>query len=364
MQACGFKFPLAHARLKPYLRYQQQPSDSGAIRVRFLGTSSLLFEDDSTKILSDGFVSRPGKLQVQFGRISPNHARIAAAQDRIDVQTLAAVFVGHAHYDHAMDAPVWARNTNAFLVGSEAVMHVGRGLRMDERMLCPVHAGSVESFGRFTLTFIESAHGDPDRYPGFITDSLVPPAKTHAWKGNPIYSVVIRHPSGTMLLQGTAGFKRGALDSIRADVVYLGIGGLGRLDVVRTDSLWNEVVRATHARRVILIHWDDFFRGLDKPLRPTPYGLPRGKLIGDDLRMSMERILRLANRDTVDVQLPILFTPTDPFAGLSPRREPHTTAGSPRSPSPRHPLTSAAQPAAPAPPSGSDTCPPSRSRSR
>ena len=34
---------------------------------------------------------------------------------------------------------------------------------------------------------------------------------------------------------------------------------------------WTETVRAVGARRVVLIHWDDFFRPLSKPLRALPY---------------------------------------------------------------------------------------------
>lgn len=48
-------------------------------------------------------------------------------------------------------------------------------------------------------------------------------------------------------------------------------------------------MQAVGARRVIAIHWDDFFRPLSKPLRALPYA-------GDDLDVSMRILDELAAR--------------------------------------------------------------------
>ena len=48
-----------------------------------------------------------------------------------------------------------------------------------------------------------------------------------------------------------------------ADVAYLGVGQLGIQSDDYIETYWRETVRATGARRVVLIHWDDFFRPLD-----------------------------------------------------------------------------------------------------
>lgn len=72
------------------------------------------------------------------------------------------------------------------------------------------------------------------------------------------------------------------------------------------ESYWAETVRTVGARRVVLIHWDDFFRPLDKPLRALPYA-------GDDLDVSMRTLTRLAERDGVRLHLPTLWEPSDPW---------------------------------------------------
>ena len=52
-------------------------------------------------------------------------------------------------------------------------------------------------------------------------------------------------------------------------------------------AYWAQTVEAVGARRVVLTHWDDFFRGLDQPLRALPYA-------GDDLDVTMRVLGSLA----------------------------------------------------------------------
>jgi len=61
------------------------------------------------------------------------------------------------------------------------------------------------------------------------------------------------------------------------------------------------------ARLVVLIHWDDFFRPLTKPLRALPYA-------GDDLDVTMSVLGALAERDGVSMHLPQLWQRADPWA--------------------------------------------------
>lgn len=314
-QGC-IRSPFAHPSITPFESFAQPVilggpgPDSPALVVRFLGTTSLLFTDhDTTSILMDGFVSRPGKFRVGLWRIEPDCERIREANHRLNQPRFAAVFAGHAHYDHAMDAPVWAQMSGATLLGSRSVAMLGRGIGIPDSQNQVVRESVPIRFGRFELTFVESAHGPPDRFPGTIFEPLAPPARTNAWQTGLVYSVFIRHRGRTILVQSTAGYKPGALRGRHADVVYLAIGGLGRQPLATIDAYWNEVVRATGARRVILVHWDDFFRGLDQPLLPTIYG-------GDDVPRGMGRIVELAASDGVEVLIPPVWTPTDPFRGL------------------------------------------------
>ncbi|MEU4038880.1 MBL fold metallo-hydrolase [Streptomyces collinus] len=296
--------------LRPCLPYKQPaaPGHDGVV-AHFLGTSSVLFSDGETSVLSDGFVSRPGLLRVAAGRISPDRALVRAAIDRLRARDLAAVFCAHSHYDHALDAPVWALETGADLIGSRSTANIGRGSGVPESSLRVVADGDTVSYGSFGLTFLDSVHSPGDRFPGTVDEPLVPPARAGAWRTGTAYSVVLSHPGGRVLLHASANFRPGALRGVDADVVYLGVGNLGRRPAWFVRDYWDEVVVTTGARRVVLVHWDDFFLGLHRPLRSMPY-------VMDDLGVTTGRLLPLARRDAVDVVMPVAWQPSAPLAGL------------------------------------------------
>jgi L-ascorbate metabolism protein UlaG (beta-lactamase superfamily) len=145
--------------------------------------------------------------------------------------------------------------------------------------------------------------------PGEVTAPLTPPARTRDYRLGECYTVVIAHDGRTILVQGSAGFVPGALKDVRADVVYLGVATLGKQPAAYRDSLWQEVVVATGARRVVAIHWDDFLRSLSRPLRPMPR-------LMDDFSETMRFLLSHDAAGDPEVRLPVEFVPTDPFAGL------------------------------------------------
>ena len=289
------------------------PAALGDFGVRFLGVASLLFDDGDSAVMTDGYFSRPSLLKAGFGRIAPDPARIDAALDRLGtgrlgVQRLDAVLPVHSHFDHAMDSPVVAQRTGATLFGGESTANVGRGAGLPAEQIHVVTPREPVAAGAFTLTWIESAHCPPDRFPGVITEPVVPPGKAAAYRCGEAWSVLVEHASGrTALVQGSAGYVPGTLDGYRADVVYLGVGQLGLQPSSYIQSYWTETVRTVGARRVVLIHWDDFFRPLDKPMRALPYA-------GDDLDVTMRALDRLALQSRVALHLPTVWRREDPWS--------------------------------------------------
>jgi L-ascorbate metabolism protein UlaG (beta-lactamase superfamily) len=287
-------------------------SATRGLTVTFLGVSTLLFDDGETAILTDGFFTRPGLLSV-ITRIAPDSARIMQALDRAGITRLAAIVPVHSHYDHAMDAPYVAKWTGAELVGSSSTANVGRGAGLPADRIRVPAMGEAVPYGRFTVTLLRSEHvPSPFLMPGEITSPLTPPARTRDYRLGECYSVVIRHDGRTIVVQGSAGFIPGALNDVKADVVYLGVATLGTQAPAYRDSLWNEVVASTGARRVIAIHWDDFMRPLSKPLRPMPR-------LMDDFGATMRFLLSHSGAGAPDIRIPVEFVRADPFAGLPPQ---------------------------------------------
>jgi L-ascorbate metabolism protein UlaG (beta-lactamase superfamily) len=290
------------------------PAAEGDLAVTFLGVATLLFDDGESSVMFDGFFSRPSMFKALLRPIPPNHDRIDAALHRIGFgdgrRRLGAVVPVHTHFDHAMDSAVVAARTGATVVGGESAANVARGGGLVEDRIQVVGDGERATYGAFTLDFVVSAHCPPDRFPGTIDAPVVPPVKATAYHCGEAWSVFVTHTSGrSALVQGSAGFVRGALQGRTAEVVYLGVGQLGiqSEDYIRT--YWAETVETVGAKRVVLIHWDDFFRGLDRPLRALPF-------MGDDLDVTMRIIEEVATQQQVALHFPTVFQREDPWRDL------------------------------------------------
>ncbi|MGV0815736.1 MBL fold metallo-hydrolase [Mycolicibacterium boenickei] len=296
--------------LAPYARFFDAPSATAQspVTVAWAGVSTLLVNDGASAVLTDGFFSRPGLLSVGLGKLAPSLPRIDGSLARLGIDKLEAVLPVHTHFDHAMDSAVVAERTGARLVGGTSTAQVGAGGGLARDRIVTVTPGEPIALGAYDVTLFESEHCPPDRFPGAITAPVVPPVKASAYKCGEAWSTLVRHrPSDrSLLIVGSAGAVSGALDGQRAEVVYLGIGQLGLQSEEYFESYWAETVRTVGARRVVLIHWDDFFRPLHKPLRALPFA-------GDDLDVSMRVLTRLAEQDGVSLHLPTLWERADPW---------------------------------------------------
>ena len=304
------RLKLGRPDLGNYSRYFDEPSaePDAPLTVTWAGVTTLLIDDGSSALMTDGFFSRPSLPDVGLRALSPSEPRIDGCLARLGVDRLEAVLPAHTHFDHAMDSAVVAERTGARVIGGSSAAQVGRGGGLPEDRIVVAKSGEAISLGSYEVTLIEAEHCPPDRFPGVIAEPVAPPIKVSAYKCGEAWSTLVYHrPSEQrLLIVGSAGFVRGALSGRHADVVYLGVGQLGLQPERYLIDYWTETVRTVGARRVVLIHWDDFFRPLHKPLRALPYA-------GDDLDVSMRVLTRLAEQDGVSLHLPTLWHRADPW---------------------------------------------------
>ncbi|GAA4486932.1 MBL fold metallo-hydrolase [Rhodococcus olei] len=289
-------------------RFDVPPAGDGPA-VTFLGVSSLLIDDGTSAILTDGYFSRPGMLRVGLGRIAPDPARITDVLTRTGITSLDAVIPVHTHFDHTLDSADVAARTGAPLVGGTSAAQIGRGHGLPDDRIVTVTPAEPLTLGGFEVTFVPSHHCPPDRFPGVITAPVRTPARASAFRCGDAWSILVRHNTSgrSVLIQGSAGHVAGALAGQEAEVAYLGVGQLGLQSEGYIETYWDETVRAVGARRAVLIHWDDFFRPLTEPLRALPYA-------GDDLDRTMRVLTRLADRNGVRLSFPTVFVRGNPWA--------------------------------------------------
>jgi L-ascorbate metabolism protein UlaG (beta-lactamase superfamily) len=295
--------------LRTYSAYFDQPPapPDSPLTVSWAGVTTLLVDDGSSAVMTDGFFTRPSLFAVVARPLRSSLSRIEDALSRLGVDRLDAVTPVHTHFDHAMDSAAVARLTGAQLIGGTSAANIGRGHGLD-RVEVAV-SGEAVTAGAFDITLINGHHCPPDRFPGEITAPVSPSARASAYRCGEAWSTLVHHrPTGRrLLIVGSAGYVRGALAGRRADVVYLGVGQLGLQPQSYLCEYWQETVRTVGAHTVVLIHWDDFFRPLDKPLRALPFA-------GDDLDASMRVLTELAAEDGVGLHLPTLWQRSDPWS--------------------------------------------------
>lgn len=285
---------------------------AGQLRVRFAGVSTLLFDDGETPWLADGFFSRP-PVSALMGPISPDLQRVQAGLQKLGISKLAAVVPLHSHYDHAMDSPQVAKQTSALLVGSPSTLNLGRGAGLPAAQLREVRDGGSLQLGRFKLSFIASRHSPTWWSDGNghedIEAPLKPPALASAWREGQVWSLLVEHEGRSILVQGSAGFVPGALQGRRVDTVFLGVGTLGKKNAAYRDGYWREVVQATGARRIVPIHWDDFWLPL-----PADGSLPQPiAYLIDDFGSTLADLQARARAEQREVRLAPLWQAFDPY---------------------------------------------------
>ena len=244
--------------------------DAPETRVTFtwFGVSTILFDDGETQILIDGFFSRPSFIDTILNRnVTSDAPMINFVLNEYDMQRLAAIIPAHSHFDHAMDVGAIANRSSASIIGSETTANLARGVGVPEDQIIVAAGGGEFAFGEFTVTLIPSRHAPVGLrgaipLPGTVDEPLELPAPITAWREGGSFSIVIAHPEGTTIVQGSAGYAEGALDTVQADVVMLGVGLLEGLGRDYAERYWQNLVTSTGAKRVFPVHFDDYTQPL------------------------------------------------------------------------------------------------------
>ena len=241
----------------------------------FYGTSSVHITDGISDIFVDAFLSRPSVKELALGKLTPNDVAIDWALRRGGVDTLDALFVAHSHHDHLMDAPRVVNRIGGVIYGSRSSLNYGRGEGLEESAMLEIAGGSVVQVGDFTVSVIEAPHSPGNIAPGVITRAIASPCHALEFKDGGCFIFHLAHPQGTILVLPSANYRPGFLDGLRADVVYLGIGALGRQSAQFKQAYWANTVATLRPELVIPVHWDNFTRPLSAPLKPLPFPADR-----------------------------------------------------------------------------------------
>lgn len=218
------------------------------LEVTYLGTAGFVLKADDHTIVLDPYVSRPGAMAL-LSPLQPDTALIQETLPEAD-----DVLVGHAHYDHILDAPDLCKQTGARLIGSPSTINVGRAAGLPEEQLVATEGREDIASGNWTIRGLPSLHGKVFGripFPGDIESPPAWPPRMSELKHGLVLNWVVDTGSLKVVHIDSADFINAELEGQQADIVCLcAIGRRYRPNYVK------DVVRLLKPRWIIPCHWD------------------------------------------------------------------------------------------------------------
>ena len=273
------------------------------MKVTFFGTTTLLFDDGTDQLLFDCHFTRPSLAKYVRGSEATDTAMVDEMIAKHHIDRLKAIFISHTHHDHVMDAPYMAVRTGACIYGSSSAMNVAKGGGVSEEQMVQFHADEEYTVGQFRIRVLASRHSKPtilnNDLGETIDEPLVQPARLRDYKEGGSFDFYVEAEGKKFLIRPSFNYIEGQLDNYPADVLFLGIAGLGKADAGTEKIFFRETTQKVKPKLVIPLHWDNFFVRLKKPAEGMPHVIePTGE--------SFFRLMRHCEEEGINclVQLP------------------------------------------------------------
>ena len=229
------------------------------LELEWLGVAGYRLTYAGVSILVDPYVSRVPLRSLLLRRPAlPDPALIM----RYLPQPAAAIFVGHTHWDHAVDAPALARRDGCPVYGSDSLarlmaLHGQTGIVVDPGRACEA--------GPFVVRFVPSRHskllfGRKVPFDGPLTCEDLHGLSPGAYKCGDVFGIRIEVAGTSFYHQGSADLR----DDERIDPVDVFLAGITGRQV--TPHYWRRILPRLDPRVLVPTHYDNFFAPLERPL--------------------------------------------------------------------------------------------------
>lgn len=261
-----------------------------SLTFRWLGTGGIEFRYQEMIVLVDPFLTRPSLLNLFWRPLYPNSELLKRHLPQADL-----ILISHSHYDHIMDVPEIMKYTTAKACGSPQAMQILQRSGVDPQRCQVVQPGCVRQIGHFTITVLPGGHiFVPFFTPKETPPKLTPPRRVWDYQMDSCYSYILSSPKHTILIWHNihgAGAPPAHLLFLNSEISPSELAIL----LNRVQPAW-----------VVPIHWDNFFRPLDKPIQPFFH--PTHKFFPPIQRVNLQDFVKVVRRIAPAAQV-ILPTP-------------------------------------------------------
>lgn len=292
------------------LPYLNSPPDNGVLHARFFGISTVYLSDGESSIMIDGMFTRRSFTKHRKHGFSPDTKAVETGLKNAGIDKVDGLFVGHSHFDHALDAAVTAKKSNATLYGSHSTLKLFPDFQKKSEIL----VGQPYHFGKFSVTAFETQHVPKEPFIKNVEYFLTAVyAQGHKFIcAGKVYSFLIQHGDTDILIIPSSSFHHTDLPiKTQADVVFLSIGLLSKQPNAHKyiANYWDNAVKQTNAKLVIPIHYDDFRKPISASGELT---LPSS--LTDKISLTMAQLDKLAdetknNGKSVEIRFPPIIKP-------------------------------------------------------
>ena len=226
------------------------------VDVRWTGAAGLEFTHNGQTILIDPYPSRPRKLKVFFGRLSPDISAIKSYLEQLPGD-LSVIIVGHTHFDHALDVPEFSRHFDGPIVGSPSLEKLMAMHDMPGRVVVCEGSTRIDLPGDAAVTMIPSMHGlvlfGRIPFSGDIDPSVQRPLKASQYRHGAVYIPKLEIGGKIFMHVGSANFIESELHGHHCDVLFMCVPGWKKGPGYSTRLL-----EITKPKIVVPFHFDDF----------------------------------------------------------------------------------------------------------
>jgi L-ascorbate metabolism protein UlaG (beta-lactamase superfamily) len=235
------------------------------VTLRWFGTAGFELVHGGTTILIDPYLSRVSLPRFLFAPLRPDERLVARVIERAD-----AIFVGHSHFDHVLDVPLIAQRTGAPVYGSRSTAALLRASSVARGQIHECHGGEVIEVGPFRICMVPSEHsrfglGGTVPFAGDIPCTCELPLHGREYRCGQVFGLAIAVAGLRLYHAGSANLIDDAIAEHDVDVFLMGISGR-----FATERYIPRVLRRLAPRLVVPMHYDNFFRPLDSPMRLLP----------------------------------------------------------------------------------------------
>lgn len=227
------------------------------LKLTYLGTAGFILSNAERTIVLDPFLSRPNLWHTLTQPLTINPSLTQKYIPYAD-----EVLIGHAHYDHILDAPEICKQTGARLIGSSASLMYGRSAGLPETQMLEVKGHEEISCGSWTVKGLPSIHGKAlfgkIPLPGDMTEPPPYPPKFNDLRHGLVLNWWVDTGHLKIVHIDSADFLEEHLSTVQADIVCLcAIGRKYRPNYVK------DVIRLLKPKYIVPCHWDTMITPID-----------------------------------------------------------------------------------------------------